>query len=155
MPLWISGKQPRCWTELSCAWPCASQWIQLGWAPLWTGLFWAAQLSSVWLVSLLTEWFVWGWRGCFLNSTGLQLPARVVTFILFFTAWFGSFYVCVAALCIGRIPWAFTVPAECNRIPSCHLCLPSHVGTVRVALATMTGQFITHYTFTLKHIHSG
>lgn len=80
------------------------------------------------LVTLLTEWFVWGWRGCFPNSTGLQLPGRVVTFILVLTARFGSLYVCVAAMCIGWIPWAFTVPAECNRIPSCHLCLRSHVG---------------------------
>ena len=72
---------------------------------------------------------------------------------LFFLAWF--WVVAILCCCIGWIPGALTVPAECNNIPQLSQPSPSHVGDVCVALVTLTGRFITHYTFTLKHIHSG
>lgn len=63
--------------------------------------------------------------------TWLDCSYLAVLSLLFWFYW--VILCCVAVLCIGWIPRALTVPVECNRIPSCHLCLPSHVGTVRVA----------------------
>lgn len=124
-------------------------WVDpAGGGPYWTGLFQAAPYSTLLGLHVrpVTEWFVWVWNGSFLSLTSCALVFNLLIRTVLF---------CVAVLCFGWIAWDSTVSVECNRIPSCRLCLRSRVGTVRVALATLTGQFITHYTCTLEHIHSG
>lgn len=121
---------------LSCVWLWTCWWIQLGWAPLNSSVF--RLLSVLFLFELF-------------YSQELQSSYLAVLSLLFwFNCLIWAVLCCVAVLRIGWISRALTVPAECNRISVCCLCLPSHVGTVHVALATPTGQFITHYTFALE-----